>query len=56
MSPVVATPEQLEILENRAPSVARMFYDRVEKSANREAFRFPDEDEVWALAHLARGG
>ncbi|MGI9085101.1 MAG: AMP-dependent synthetase/ligase [Aeromicrobium sp.] len=47
MSPVVVTPEQLEILENRAPSVARMFYDRVEKSANREAYRYPDENEVW---------
>jgi long-chain acyl-CoA synthetase len=47
MSPVVATPEQLEVIENRSPSVARMFYDRVEKSANREAYRFPDADEVW---------
>src|SRR5688572_17202473 len=47
MSPVVATPEQLEVIENRARSVARMFYDRVEKSANREAYRYPDEDEVW---------
>lgn len=47
MSPVVATPEQLEVIENRSPSVARMFYDRVEKSANREAYRFSDADEVW---------
>ena len=47
MSPVIATPEQLEIIEARSPSVARMFYDRVEKSANREAYRYPDEDEVW---------
>ena len=47
MSSVVATPEQLEVIENRSPSVARMFYDRVEKSANREAYRFPDADEVW---------
>jgi long-chain acyl-CoA synthetase len=47
MSPVVATPEQLEIVENRSTSVARMFYDRVEKSADREAYRYPDEDEVW---------
>ncbi|TXL61844.1 AMP-dependent synthetase/ligase [Aeromicrobium terrae] len=47
MSVTVATPEQLEIIENRSQSVARMFYDRVEASRNREAYRFPDEDEVW---------
>src|SRR5688572_17327586 len=47
MSSAIATPEQLEIIDARSPSVARMFYDRVEKSANREAYRFPDADEVW---------
>ncbi len=47
MSSVVATPEQLEIIENRSRSVARMFYDRVEKSGGREAYRYPDENEVW---------
>ena len=56
MSPVVATPEQLEVIENRAPSVARMFYDRVAKSANREAYRYPDEDEVWHSLTWAETG
>ncbi|MGH3474371.1 MAG: AMP-dependent synthetase/ligase [Aeromicrobium sp.] len=56
MSPVVASPEQLEIIENRAPSVARMFYDRVEKSANREAYRYPDENEVWHSLTWAETG
>ncbi len=56
MSPVVATPEQLEVIESRAPSVARMFYDRVEKSANREAYRYPDEDEVWHSLTWAETG
>ena len=57
MSPVVvATPEQLKVIENRSPSVARMFYDRVEKSANREAYRFPDADEVWHSMTWAETG
>ena len=56
MSPVVATPEQLEVIENRARSVARMFYDRVEKSANREAYRYPDEDEDWHSLTWAETG
>ena len=56
MSPVVATPEQLEVIETRSPSVARMFYDRVEKSANREAYRYPDADEVWHSMTWAETG
>src|SRR5687768_17643165 len=56
MSPVVATPEQLEVIENRPRSVARMFYDRVEKSANREAYRYPDADEVWHSLTWAETG
>ena len=56
MSPVVATPEQLEVIENRASSVARMFYDRVEQSANREAYRYPDENEVWQSLTWAETG
>ena len=56
MSPVVATPEQLEIIENRSRSVARMFYDRVEQSANREAYRYPDENEVWHSMTWAETG
>lgn len=45
--PTTATPEQLELVENRARNVARMFYDRVEQSPNREAYRYPDTDENW---------
>ncbi len=56
MSPVVATPEQLEIIENRSRSVARMFYDRVEQSANREAYRYPDENEIWHSMTWAETG
>ncbi len=56
MSPVIATPEQLEVIEGRSPSVARMFYDRVEKSANREAYRYPDDDEVWHSLTWAETG
>jgi len=56
MSPVVATPEQLEIIEARSPSVARMFYDRVEQSGNREAYRYPDADENWHSLTWAETG
>ena len=56
MSPVIATPEQLEIIEARSPSVARMFYDRVEQTANREAYRYPDENEVWHSMTWAETG
>ena len=31
-------------IENRAPSIARMFLDRVAATPNAEAFRFPDHD------------
>ncbi|AXT84530.1 long-chain fatty acid--CoA ligase [Aeromicrobium sp. A1-2] len=43
----VATPEQLAVIENRASSVSALFYDRVKQSGPREAFRYPDEKEVW---------
>jgi long-chain acyl-CoA synthetase len=56
MSIVVATPEQLEIIENRSRSVARMFYDRIEQSGSREAYRYPDEDEVWHSLTWAETG
>ena len=47
MKPEVATPEQLTFIADRPASLARMFYDRVEASSGREAYRFPDENEVW---------
>ncbi|MGA8988144.1 AMP-dependent synthetase/ligase [Aeromicrobium sp.] len=61
----VATPEQLAVIENRAPSVSALFFDRVKQSGPREAFRYPDEKEVWQsltwdetgtrVTHLAAG-
>jgi len=43
----VVTPEQLAIIENRPTSVSSMFFDRVKKSGSKEAYRYPDENEVW---------
>ena len=54
--PQTATPEQLQLVENRARNVARMFYDRVEQTPNREAYRFPDENEVWHSLTWAQTG
>ncbi|GAA2076371.1 long-chain fatty acid--CoA ligase [Aeromicrobium halocynthiae] len=45
--PTTATPEQLQFVENRAKNVAQMFFDRVAESPNREAYRFPDENDTW---------
>ncbi|MFT4188095.1 MAG: long-chain fatty acid--CoA ligase [Aeromicrobium sp.] len=47
MSPLVPTPAQLEIVENRAPSIGRLFLDRVADTPNREAYRYPDANERW---------
>jgi long-chain acyl-CoA synthetase len=54
--PQTVTPEQLKIVEDRAPSVARMFYDRVEQTPHREAYRYPDENEVWHSLTWAQTG
>jgi long-chain acyl-CoA synthetase len=43
----VATPEELAVIENRAPSLSALFYQRVKASGPREAYRYPDENEVW---------
>ncbi|GAA3510864.1 long-chain fatty acid--CoA ligase [Aeromicrobium panaciterrae] len=56
MSAVVATPEQLEIVNNRARSVAAMFYNRVNESGNHEAYRYPDENEKWHSLTWAETG
>ncbi|MDR7086561.1 long-chain acyl-CoA synthetase [Aeromicrobium panaciterrae] len=65
MSTSVATPEQLEIVKNRAKSVSAMFYNRVKESGGHEAYRYPDENEKWhsltwaetgvRVTHLAAG-
>jgi long-chain acyl-CoA synthetase len=36
----------MSVIENRAPNVARQFFDRVEASPDREAYRFP-VGETW---------
>ncbi len=47
MTVTVATPEQLEIVNDRAPSMGAAFFSRVKESGPREAYRYPDEDENW---------
>ncbi|GAA3531194.1 AMP-dependent synthetase [Aeromicrobium flavum] len=43
----VSAAEQLTIVQNRARNVGELFYDRVNASGPREAFRYPDADENW---------
>jgi long-chain acyl-CoA synthetase len=52
----VVTPEQLAVIENRAPSVSALFFDRVATSGPREAYRYPDKDEVWQSLTWAETG
>ncbi|MET1036669.1 MAG: long-chain fatty acid--CoA ligase [Aeromicrobium sp.] len=52
----VVTPEQLAVIENRAPSVSALFYDRVKTSGPREAYRYPDENEQWQSLTWAETG
>ncbi len=47
MTVTVATPEQIEIVNDRAPNMGAAFFSRVEQSGPREAYRYPDEDENW---------
>lgn len=54
--PHTVTPEQLSVVENRATSVAHLFYDRVDQTPNREAYRFPDENDVWHSLTWAQTG
>jgi long-chain acyl-CoA synthetase len=65
MTVTVATPEQIEIVNDRAPSMGAAFFSRVKQSGPREAYRYPDEDENWhsltwaetgdRVTHLAAG-
>ncbi|OUZ07268.1 long-chain fatty acid--CoA ligase [Aeromicrobium sp. PE09-221] len=50
------TPEQLEIINNRARSVGEMFFDRVAKSGSGEAFRYPDAQENWQSITWSEAG
>ncbi|AWB91768.1 AMP-dependent synthetase/ligase [Aeromicrobium chenweiae] len=52
----VVTPEQLAVIENRPTSVSAMFFDRVRNSGSREAYRYPDKDEVWQSLTWAQTG
>lgn len=56
MPAAVATPEQLAIIEGRPTSVSSMFFDRVKKSGPREAYRYPDDNEVWQSLTWAQTG
>lgn len=42
MSAAAPTGDDHTVVENRASNVARMFLDRVERTPEREAYRFPD--------------
>ena len=52
----MASAAELKIVENRASSVGRLFYDRVAKSGTREAFRYPDAAEQWHSMSWAETG
>ncbi|NRQ51294.1 AMP-dependent synthetase/ligase [Aeromicrobium stalagmiti] len=56
MPVVTPTPAQLEIVKNRAATVAGMFYSRVKESGSREAYRYPDANEVWQSLTWAETG
>ncbi|KRC66729.1 AMP-dependent synthetase [Aeromicrobium sp. Root236] len=56
MTVTVATPEQIEIVNDRAPSMGAAFFSRVEQSGPREAYRYPDEDENWHSMTWAETG
>ena len=42
-----ATAAELEIVNNRPPTLNGVFFDRAKNAANREAYSFPDADENW---------
>jgi long-chain acyl-CoA synthetase len=44
MSQTTVSPD-LSVIENRPPSVGRQFFDRVQSSPDREAYRYPQGDE-----------
>ncbi len=50
------TAEQIAVVDNRAKSLGHMFFDRVKESGNREAYRYPDENEVWQSLTWAQTG
>lgn len=49
------TSEDLSVVENRAPTMARLFLDRVAETPQREAFRYP-VGETWESLTWAQTG
>jgi len=51
MTTTAAATDDISMVENRAGSVAQMFFDRVRETPNREAYRFPSnggwESRTW---------
>lgn len=47
MTALVFTPEQVELVRNRPVSIGAVFLKRIAETPQREAFRFPDANEVW---------
>ncbi|MFT4298304.1 MAG: long-chain fatty acid--CoA ligase [Aeromicrobium sp.] len=56
MSPLVLTPQQQSLIDDRAPSIGRLFLNRVAETPNREAFRYPDANERWHSLSWAEVG
>lgn len=50
------TAEEIAVVENRAQSLAHMFFDRVKSSPDLEAYSFPDENEKWQSLTWAQTG
>ncbi|NLW99575.1 MAG: long-chain fatty acid--CoA ligase [Actinomycetales bacterium] len=53
---VEITEAEREIIENRPPNVAVQFRERVAKSPDREAFRYPDAHESWQSVTWGEAG
>lgn len=50
------TANEIAVVENRAKTLGHMFFDRVKNSGDREAYRFPDENENWQSMTWAETG
>ena len=55
MSASAAASYDLSAIEDRAPNVGRQFFDRVQASPNREAYRYPVEDRWESLTWKETG-
>lgn len=50
------TAEEIAVVEGRARNMAEMFYSRVSAGPDREAYRYPDENEIWQSLTWAQTG